>query len=77
MRGIESEFQVQHRLPLMPTPCLCHDSAELARAIAHAVRSLQYGTVELTIHEGRVVQLDRHEKIRWDRRAPHSTHTDE
>ena len=32
--------------------------------IARVVAELRYGTVEITIHDGRVVQIERTEKIR-------------
>jgi hypothetical protein len=28
--------------------------------------SIRYGTIELVIHEGRVVQLERREKVRFE-----------
>jgi hypothetical protein len=31
-----------------------------------ALRSIRFGTVELVIHEGRVVQLERREKVRFE-----------
>ena len=48
-------------------PCLCQHDAALGAAVAKAVAEVQFGTVELVIHEGRIVQLERHEKIRLDR----------
>lgn len=38
--------------------------AELLHALELALRSIQYGTIELVIHEGRVVQLEKREKVR-------------
>ena len=32
--------------------------------IAQLLKELRYGTVEITIHDGRVVQIERKEKIR-------------
>lgn len=37
---------------------------DLARAIAHALRGLEFGSVEITVHHARVVQIERHERIR-------------
>jgi hypothetical protein len=34
-------------------------------AILEAVRSLEFGSVEVTIHEGRVVQIECRKKIRF------------
>jgi hypothetical protein len=44
----------------------------LARELAIALRSIRYGAIELVIHEGRVVQLERREKVRFEpeRREP-------
>ena len=42
-----------------------NDAALLA--VAHAVASLQqtgYGSVEVTVHEGRVTQIEKREKVR-------------
>jgi len=41
----------------------------LARELAIALRSIRYGTIELVIHEGRVVQLERREKVRFEHEA--------
>lgn len=43
------------------TPAL---DPELLREIAAALRNLRFGSIELVVHEGRVVQLERHEKVR-------------
>jgi hypothetical protein len=45
------------RLPL--PPALLHELRE-------ALRAIRYGTIELVIHDGRVVQLERREKVRFD-----------
>ena len=37
----------------------------LLREFAEALRSIRYGTIELVIHDGRVVQLERREKMRF------------
>jgi hypothetical protein len=48
-----------------PAPGLPLDPA-LARELALALSSIRYGTIELVIHEGRVVQLERREKVRFE-----------
>jgi len=41
------------------------------RAVRKAVRGLRYGSVELQIHDGRVVQVETREKVRFaDDRRP-------
>jgi hypothetical protein len=37
--------------------------AEIKRQLAH----LQYGSLEIQIHNGQVVQIERREKKRWDK----------
>ena len=39
-------------------------SCELLLELQRALSSIRFGTVELVIHDGRVVQLERREKIR-------------
>jgi hypothetical protein len=34
--------------------------------LRQALRSIRYGAIQLVIHDGRVVQLERHEKVRFD-----------
>jgi hypothetical protein len=38
----------------------------LLRELVEALRSIRYGAIELVIHDGRVVQLERREKVRLD-----------
>ena len=38
----------------------------LLRELCRALQAIRYGTVELVIHDGRVVQLERREKVRFD-----------
>ena len=38
----------------------------LLRELLEALRSIRYGTIELVIHDGRVVQLERREKVRLE-----------
>jgi len=37
---------------------------ELLREIAFALRAIRYGTVVLTIHDGRIVELSKTERVR-------------
>ena len=36
----------------------------IARAVERALRGLAYGTIQLTIHDGRLVQVERVERVR-------------
>ena len=38
----------------------------LLRELREALRAIRYGTIELVIHDGRVVKLERREKFRFD-----------
>jgi hypothetical protein len=43
------------------------------RSLREAVRGLRFGSVEVVVHDGRVVQIERREKVRFDdagRRRP-------
>lgn len=39
-------------------------SAEIAQEILHAVANIKYGSIEIIIHDSKVVQIERREKIR-------------
>jgi len=39
---------------------------DVAQRILRSVGSLKYGSVEVTVHDGRVVQIDRRERVRID-----------
>lgn len=43
------------------------DESALQKSIAeilHAIQNLRYGSVEITVHEGRITQIERREKVR-------------
>lgn len=42
-------------------------SSELLKSLTDAVRGLEFGEIHLTVHEGRVVSIERTEKIRLNR----------
>lgn len=45
-------------------PVLTQISRELEQEILQAVRDVRYGSVEITIHDAQVVQIERREKVR-------------
>ena len=45
---------------------LSGESAELVRRILRAVEGIHYGAVEIVIHDSRIVQIERKEKLRFD-----------
>ena len=57
------------------------DAPETAweRTVRHAVRALRYGSVEVQVHDGRVVQVETREKVRFaeDRRPDDRKHSGE
>jgi len=47
-----------------------HDAQQLVditKQIINALQNIRYGSVEITIHESRVVQIERREKMRFDK----------
>jgi hypothetical protein len=43
------------------------DVSELAEAVTHAAQGLRYGSIEVVVHDARVVQIIRTEKRRFAR----------
>jgi hypothetical protein len=41
-------------------------AGEADQAVLRALRSLRYGSLEVTVHDSRVVQIERREKIRFN-----------
>ncbi|MFC2974786.1 sulfur starvation response protein OscA [Azotobacter bryophylli] len=41
-----------------------HDEATILREIRAALHGLRFGSVEITVHNGQVVQIERKEKFR-------------
>ncbi|MBI3830563.1 MAG: YezD family protein [Planctomycetes bacterium] len=40
---------------------------DLGRHIAKALRGLRFGSIEIVVHDGRVVQIERKEKLRLEK----------
>jgi hypothetical protein len=47
-----------------PEPELSTSERELLREVALSVRGIRYGSVLLTIHDGRIVEMSRTERLR-------------
>lgn len=47
------------------------DDPKVLAAIAEALRNIQFGSLEITLHHGQVVQIERREKLRFQ--APTKT----
>ncbi|MGH8613774.1 MAG: YezD family protein [Gammaproteobacteria bacterium] len=43
------------------------DSPDLVQQVLRALRGIRYGSIELVVHDGRVVQIERREKLRFER----------
>ncbi len=39
------------------------------RKILQAIKGLRYGSVEITVHDSKVVQIERKERFRFDKRS--------
>jgi hypothetical protein len=46
--------------------CLSANELEVLRDLVRALRSLRYGSVILTMHDGRLVEIQKTEKIRMN-----------
>ena len=44
--------------------------SETLKQIARNIYGLRYGSVEITVHAGRVVQIERREKVRLEAASP-------
>lgn len=47
-------------------PSPAGESEDLARRILRAIEGIHFGAVEIVIHDSRVVQIERKEKLRFD-----------
>lgn len=53
-------------------PVIAHDAAsEHHSRVLEALQGIRYGAVEITIHDGRIVQIERREKLRLDQAPVH------
>ena len=44
---------------------------EVLAALVRLLRELRYGSIEIVVHEGRVTQIERREKVRFQAADPH------
>jgi hypothetical protein len=47
-------------------------SGDLSQLLARALRGLRFGSVEIVVHDGSVVRIERRERIRLDATHPRS-----
>lgn len=50
-----------------PTPALREGENDWLEIVQRQVRALKFGSVQITIHEGRVVQVETSVKVRFDK----------
>ncbi|NOS89820.1 MAG: YezD family protein [Methylococcaceae bacterium] len=43
-----------------------HLTTEIADQIALVLQGIRFGSIEIVIHDGKVVQIERREKLRFD-----------
>ncbi len=62
-----------HKLMSQAKPKLLEADDEVLQAVARAIASVKqqtgYGSIEITVHDGRVTQIERREKVRFEHRA--------
>ncbi len=51
------------------------ESEQWLALLQEQVRTLRFGVVQLVVHEGRVVQIERTEKVRLDKEQSHKDNT--
>jgi hypothetical protein len=49
----------------MSYPAANQKSSEVVQEILRAIEQLRFGSIEITVHEGRVTQIERREKVRF------------
>ena len=70
-RGAAVTGEEDRREPAGGGPARDAQSAgDVDKRILQAVRSLDYGSVEVVVHDSKVVQIERREKLRFDKPAP-------
>ncbi|MDZ4099038.1 MAG: YezD family protein [Methylophilaceae bacterium] len=48
-------------------------SNEIIQELVNAIEQLRYGSVEITVHDGRVTQIERREKVRFNQTPEQAT----
>lgn len=42
------------------------DNASVTNEITKAIQSLKFGSIEITVHDGKVTQIEKREKVRFE-----------
>ncbi len=60
-------------MSLTKSKLLLDTDSEVLQAVAQAIALVQqqtgYGSIEITVHDGRVTQIERREKVRFEHKA--------
>ena len=59
LMNVENRYDDTRELALIPEPVRCK--------ILEAVAGIRFGAVEIIIHEGKVVQIERKERVRLEK----------
>ena len=51
------------------TPQPAEDDSKWLELVVQRVKSLRYGVVEIIVHDGRVIQIEKTERLRLDKKA--------
>jgi hypothetical protein len=51
------------------TPEAAGDDSKWLELVVQRVKSLRYGVVEIVVHDGRVIQIEKTERLRLDKKA--------
>jgi hypothetical protein len=62
--GTETPIDTVGSDSLSPLDVLSAGEKELMRELLHALRTIRYGSIVLTLHDGRVVEIHKTERIR-------------
>jgi len=55
---------------MQPTPIKVEKSENWREVVARQVSGLRFGVVQIVVHDSRVVQIERTEKVRLDQPLP-------
>ncbi len=80
MESVIAKRHREHRqkdaMSTTPPPAPRTTRGPLIEHIVQALVGLEFGTVEITVHHGRIVQIERREKVRLDIERQNRTDAD-
>ncbi len=70
------ETDMHKQMSVTKSKLLLETDSEVLQAVARAIASVKqqsgYGSIEITVHDGRVTQIERSEKVRFEYKAINS-----